>query len=141
MRSGAMLPEVECLPRTEREARVHYREGFAGPGEGGARVGGHVVRPLVIVLPVAALRHEIRHESGQVFQNAGIGVLLDDEARGGVLHEHRANPAANAAALDEGSDFACNVGETAAARADFERLLGDVHPRRYAMIRGNLPGI
>lgn len=136
-----MLPQVERLPGAEREASVHDGERFTRASQGRARVGWHVVRPLVIVLPVTTLRSEIRHEIGQICQNAGIGVLLDDEARGGVLHEHRANPAPNAALLDDSRDFAGNVGEAATAGADFECLLGNVHPRRYAMIRVILPGI
>lgn len=141
MRARAMFPKVKCLPCAEREARVHDRKRLTRPGQGGARVGGHVVRPLVVVLPITALRNEIRHESSQILQNAGVCVLLNDEARGRVLDEHRANPAPNAALLDDGGYLAGNVGEAAAARADFERLLGDVHRRRYAMIRGTLPGI
>src|SRR5437868_12039720 len=54
-----VLPEVDGLPGPERQAARADRNRFIRFRDGAARVRGHVVEPLVVVLPVPMLGGEI----------------------------------------------------------------------------------
>ena len=53
----------------------------------------HVVGPLVVVgVELVALGHQPRQPGLEVAPHRGVGALVDDHARRGVLHEDRAQP-------------------------------------------------
>src|SRR4051812_37254617 len=87
VRRRAMLPNVERLPGAERELVIRDRDRLAGLGDRGADVARHVVGALGVVLVTIALRCDALDPFLKVAEHRGIGVLLDDEARGGVLDE------------------------------------------------------
>jgi membrane protein len=94
----------------------------------------HVVRTLVVVLPGARFRRQIRHEARQITQHGGVGIFLNHQACGGVLHEHRAQSGFDAAARYSGRNFGADVPQTRRARADLERFLVECHGLWYAMV-------
>ena len=49
VRAAAVLEQVDPLPGPERQPSADQRDRQLGPGEGGAQMGRHVVRPLVVV--------------------------------------------------------------------------------------------
>src|SRR5207248_7340865 len=74
------------LPRSERELCATHGQRLRGPGERGADVRRHVVRPLFLVLVVGAFGREPRQERFQIPPHGRVGVLLDDQRGAGVLY-------------------------------------------------------
>ena len=131
--ASAVFPQVEPLPGAQGELARGDGDGFGGFGQRGARVGGHVVRALVVVLPGARFGGEVRHEASQIAQHRRIRVLLNDETRRGVLHEYRAQAGANFAARNHCAHFGGNLPQTCAPRSNLERFLVECHGLWYAM--------
>ena len=133
MRGGAVFPKEQALPGPECKATRRHGHHLGGLGERRASVGRHVVWPLVIVLPGARLRSEIGHETSQIAEHRGIGVFLDDQTRGRVLHKNRAQTGRDLTARHGGSDLRRHIPQTCAAGADFERFLVQCHGLWYAI--------
>lgn len=89
--SRSVLPQVDALPRTQREPTVHERNGQGCRRERRPDVAGHVVWPLEGVRELGiALGHVPTHPSLKVQPRGGIGVFLDDQTRRRMLNHHRA---------------------------------------------------
>ena len=74
------------------QAPIAHRNRQRLPHEGGFDVGGHVVRALVRVAVVVALRSDAVEGVVQVQGNVGARVLVDREARRGVHDEKVGEP-------------------------------------------------
>ncbi len=101
----AMFPNVNPLPGSEDEATIGDRDGFGGVGERGADVGGHVVSAFVIVGVGIILGDETMEKGFEVFEDARIGVFLDEEACGGVAQKEGAETGLNTGFGDDRLDF------------------------------------
>ena len=87
----SMLPEIDRLPRSQREPPSAHGYDLAGLRHRRAQVRRHVVGSLGVVLVGArVLGRDPRHPLVEIAEHGGVGVLLDDERRARVLHEDRA---------------------------------------------------
>lgn len=84
---------------------------------------------------------EIRHEAFEVTQHCGVCVLLNHQARRGVLHEDRTQPRRDFAAGDSRAYFRGYVPQTCAPRADLERFLVESHGLWYAIFSSSTPDL
>jgi hypothetical protein len=90
MRARAVFPEIDALPRAEREAATGQRNRQLHGGQRRSDMRGHIVRPF-IAMPVQriAIDDQPREESIEIAANIGVGVLLNHQARGRVANEQR----------------------------------------------------
>lgn len=90
MRRGAMLVEINALPRAEHQSSALNRNAQRRGRECGAHVRGHVVRAFARVPKQRiAVRHEALKKSFEIALHFGIGVLLNEQRSRGVLHKKR----------------------------------------------------
>src|SRR5262245_50221840 len=100
MRSRSVLPQVHALPRPESELSTGHWNRLGRATDHRARVGRHIIRALVVVFPVSSLGCQIIHPTAEIAEHRRVGVLLNDEARGGVLDEHRAQAGSDTALVN-----------------------------------------
>src|SRR5689334_22573999 len=117
-----MLPEINGLPRAEREPRIGHGDHLARPQERGTEMRRHVVRAFVIVLVAGRLGAQTREPPRKVALYRRVRVLLDQERRARVLHEDGAEPRPNARAPDNARHVTCDVPRTR-CRPDPEHFL------------------
>lgn len=92
---GAMLPKINALPGTEREAVVQNGDAQCDGSERRANMGRHIV---VALGRVAKERITIGRKPGEeslkIAANFGVGVFLDEQRGGRMLdmHSHEAGP-------------------------------------------------
>ena len=115
VRASAVFPQVNTLPRTERQTPFGDGYHFTGLGQSRARVGWHVVRPFVIVLPAPGLGREVAEPAFQITQDRRIGVFLNHQAGRRVLHEYGAETCLDAARGNDLAESFSDVGEALAA--------------------------
>ncbi len=99
-----MLPQIHALPGAQPEPPVGHGDRKAGRGDRRADMAGHVIGPLVRVIPSGAVGHEPVQPTLQVRSGRRVGVLLDQQARGGVPDEHGAQPSAHTRGLHDVTD-------------------------------------
>lgn len=80
-----VLVQVDSLPRAEGEAAAPDGQQEAGAHEGALHVRRHVVVALVQVAVLRALGYQAVQGVGQVQGHVGASVLVDGQARRGVL--------------------------------------------------------
>src|SRR5581483_7019459 len=120
---AAMFPEVNALPSAKAELALHDGNGKRRGGERGLDVRRHVVRSFgVVLIERIALWHESIQPALEVVLRGGIGVLLDDEARGGVADEERAQAVADTRLAHERSHLLRDLVQALAGRAHAELL-------------------
>src|ERR1019366_5851215 len=107
---------------------VLHGDGKLGQGERRADVGGHVVRSLhgVAVEPVV-LGHQAVEEGVEVMHHVRVGILLNGERGGGVLHEDGEQSGAHMGALQPGGDLPGDFVQTLAAGGDLKVVRGYLH--------------
>src|ERR1022692_2029129 len=128
MRRGAMLEQVHALPGTERHPAVLDGDGKLGEGERRAYVGRHVVRPLQrVTVEPAVLGHQAVEEGVQVVYHVRVGVLLNGERGGGMLHEDSEQTGAHPGALQPGGDLAGDFVQAFAAGGDLQAVGSHLH--------------
>ena len=89
----AVLPQIDPLPRAERETPILKRNRKGRRRESRLDMGRHVVGTLERMREVRiVLRYETVEPPFQVTASGWIRVLLDREAGGGVLHHESAQP-------------------------------------------------
>ena len=138
---AAVLPEVQRLPGAKSEPARGHRNRLRGFRHGRARVGGHVVRAFVVVLPGARFGGKIGDEVREVAQHSGICIFLNHEAGRGVLYEHRAQPGADLAAQNHRVHLCGDVPQTCCASTEFQRFLVQCHGLWYAIISSFAPDL
>ena len=112
VRRAPVFPDVDALPSTEPECAAGDRDRQARGGERSADVAGHVVGAFGGVRVVRiALGNVPRHPRFEIVPRGGVGVFLNDQARGGVTDEDRAQ------AFDHRPGAAVAVGPAAPALA------------------------
>ena len=92
MRMMAMFPEVNALPRAQRQLAPLERNAEIHRGQRRAHVSWHVVFAFS-GMPEnwIAIRREPRKQALQVALYFGIGILLNEQRRGRVLQVERGN--------------------------------------------------
>ena len=143
----AVLPEINALPRPESESTAKHRNVEADVGQDAFDMRRHVVRPLVRVPKVGfVFRYEAVEKGFQIFARRGIGVLVDDQARGSMLQEDVAHSRFNAAPGDRLGDLGGDHMEPAARSANVQSMRRDLgHGRiisrgpRTVKVRGKNP--
>ena len=92
MRTQPVLPQIDALPRAQREAGAGERNRELDGGQRGANVSRHVIGTFVAMTEEhIAIGHEAGEETLEVAAHVGIGIFLNDEARRGVANEERAD--------------------------------------------------
>ena len=90
VRMRAVLPQINSLPRSEREFAGVDGNGKIHGGQRGADVRGHVVIALGGVAEKRiAIAHEPRKKRVKVAAHIGVGVFLDEQRGGGVPQMQR----------------------------------------------------
>jgi hypothetical protein len=85
VRVRAMFPEINSLPRPQRELTGAHGQRKIHGRQRGANVRGHVVLALGGVNEQRiAIRHEPREKGVEVAAHVGIGIFLDEQRSGGV---------------------------------------------------------
>lgn len=83
----SMLPEINALPGAEGQSSVGNRDGEIGRGQGGADMGRHVIRAFASVFEQGiAVGNQAREKTFEIQADLGVGIFLDDQRSGGVLH-------------------------------------------------------
>ena len=83
-----MLKQVQTLPGTKRKPTVEEWNGQAGVGERRPDMGGHVIETFRSVPEMLRrLRHQSLKEVAHVERDIRIGILLNDQRTGCVLHK------------------------------------------------------
>lgn len=136
MRPCSVLPHVQPLPRAQTQIAVLHGNRFRRACECRARVRGHVVGPLGIVLPLPRLRGELRHPALEIAEHRGVRVLLDEQARRSVSTEHDADPALDSRSSNHGANEPRHIGKPATRSSDLERLLMSDHATRLRCHNG-----
>lgn len=85
-----MLPQIDGLPDTQREATLQYRYSQTGLRQRSTDMGRHVIGTLRAVGVTTGFRHECRHKAAEVAQDVGIGIFLNDETGTRMGHVNRA---------------------------------------------------
>ena len=133
VRTDAVFEEVDALPGSEGEFAVYKRNRQVHLGKGRFEVSRHVVRTFG-VMPIRTglgpgLGREAIEEGLEVGAHGGIGVLLDEEGRGGVATEDGEQTGMHALLphplVDGGGAFV----EALAPGCDFEDVGCLLHPR------------
>ena len=90
MRRGAVLEEINALPRAERHAPILHRNGKLRGRQRRADVRGHVVGAFdgVPVKPIV-LGHHAAEERVEIGLDIGVGIFLNQQRGRCVLHEDR----------------------------------------------------
>src|ERR1700757_5256553 len=128
MRGSAVLEQVDSLPGSQRHSAADYRNRKVRLGERGPDMSGHVVGALSDVLVIwIVFGNQALEKIGEVADHVGIGVFLNGERRGGVLHENRQQTGLRARGSQPGGDFAGERMQTLAARPDFKRMSELIH--------------
>lgn len=89
VRSPAVLEEEDPLPSSEEHAAGGDGDGFRRPGQGHAKVTGHVIGTFAGVLkPRRVFRDKTVEKFMQILASRGVGVFHDYKATTGVSDEH-----------------------------------------------------
>lgn len=103
-------------------------------------MGGHVIRALVVVDPAPRFGRKLAYPIPEIAEHVGVGVLLNDQAGRGVLHENRAQRSFETAPRHHFGQLARDIAETASGRANFQGFLIDAQlAPDYAIIRSSVP--
>ena len=130
-----MLPEVDTLPRAEREPPADDGNGQARLRQRSPHVGRHVVSPLSRVRPErVSLRHQPTEERLQVVPHVRICVLLHHEARGRVLDKDRAQPLGDTGRLDCVDHLSGDLDEALPSGRDTEQCCHPAHGRIWTSL-------
>lgn len=134
MPSCPMFPQVEPLPGTQSQLARRNWHHLTRARNRAACMGGHVICAFVVMAPSTILGRKLGNPSFEVNANRRIGILLDEQARGRVLNENRAQSGRDAALPDELIDLLGHIHETLAVGDHFERSLGDGHEISFGAV-------
>lgn len=89
MRAGAMFPEINALPGSQRQFTVDQGDAEGGLGQCATNMGRHVVRPLAPMTPAGlAVGRQGGKKGLKIAADIGIGVFLDQQRGRGVPAEY-----------------------------------------------------
>lgn len=128
-----MLDEVQRLPGPEEESPALEWNRLGGMSQGGLCMRRHVVRTLGVVLPLPSFRREMGQPGFEITEHGRVGVFLNDEARGRVLNENRADAGIQTGALDDRGDLSGHVREATPSRPNFQDFPVKGHPTPVAL--------
>ena len=85
-----MFPQINALPRAQREASAAQRQAQIHRRQRGADMRGHVIRALAGVgKQRIAVRHETLEKAFEIPAHVRVGVLLDEQRSRGVPQVQR----------------------------------------------------
>src|SRR5262249_44948051 len=121
MGGRAMLEQVDALPGSERHPAAAHRYGKLGQGESRPDVSGHIVGAFDgVAVKGIILRHPPAEEGVEGMHDVRVGIFLDGQRRGSVLHEHGQQAGRDAEAAQPLVDLAGEFVKTLAARGYME---------------------
>src|SRR4051812_47864021 len=107
MRLAAMLEQINALPGAKREAAIDQRDSQRNLCQRGLEMGGHIVRPFVVMrVEASVLRGDAGEESDDIVLYFGRGIFLDQERCRGVAAEEGEEPFGHASPVDPARDVA-----------------------------------
>ena len=116
---GAVFPQINSLPSSQRELSGVNGNGKIHRRERGANVRGHVVVALGGVDEQRiAVAHEPRKKGVKVTAHVGIGVFLNQQGRGSVAQMQREQSIAEIIFDDPFLDVAGELAQPASARGN-----------------------
>jgi len=117
--SVPMLPKVDPLPCPERQSSRCDGDTETRGGQSALHVGRHIVWAFCGMGEEGiALGNEPSEPSFEVTAGGGVRVLLNDQARGGVLDEDGAEPLGYSGCENDLFDIGRNLDEALAGRLD-----------------------
>lgn len=118
---GAMLKQIDPLPRSKRHTAVHDRNAELGLSKRRAYVGGHVVGPFRSVAIMRVMfRREAFKEVVQIRDDVGVGVLLYGQRRRCVLAKQGEKTGVDSALSNPIRDCRREIIEALASRGDLK---------------------
>src|ERR1035437_8818142 len=115
----AVFPQIDSLPRSEREPASVNRDGKIHRRQRGADVRGHVVVALSSVAEERiAVAHEPREKGVQIAAHIRVGIFLDQQRGGSVAQMQREQPVAKFIFGNPLRHFIREFNQTAPARGD-----------------------
>jgi hypothetical protein len=121
----SVFPQVDALPRTEREAPVREWNRKLHSGQRRADVGRHVIGALVAMLEErVAIGYKAGEETLEISAHVGIDILLHDEARGRVAKKKRQQTAFHAGLGCPIGDWTSDLDQAATGGVEAQRSVG-----------------
>jgi hypothetical protein len=102
------LGEENPLPRPQDESAIFNKQRPGVPQQAGFDMGWRVALGMAVVL---MLRRDGIELAGNIFDNSGVGVLIDQDAGGGVGHKDVTKSVFNAAFSNDIPDFSGDIPE------------------------------
>ena len=125
VRPESVFPQVDALPRSEREASIREWNRKLHSGQRRADVGGHVIGALVAMVEErVAIGYKAGEETLEISAHVGIDILLYYEARGCVANEKRQQTAFHAGRGRPIGDWTSDLDEAATAGVEAQRTVG-----------------
>gem|GEM_PF-5691583 len=112
VRQASMLDQVDALPRAQSHAAADHRNREVHARQHGLEVGGHVVRPFVVVGIARPFGRDAVEPVQQVAAYFPRRILLNQQGGRGVAAEQGKKPLGEADVLLPGGDRAGDIGET-----------------------------
>ena len=120
-----MFPQINPLPRAERQATAAHGNAQIDRGQRRAHVCGHVVVAFAGVREQRiAIRHETLEESLQIGAHVRVGIFLNEQGRRRVPHVERDEAVAETVLGNPRFNRAREVVEAASARGNAQFVLG-----------------
>ena len=124
MRHVAMLPHKDALPGTESTMSVAHGDRDFGLGEYASDMGGHVIRPFLIVDVIGVtVLHQFAHKVFQILAYCRISIFCNNERRTGVLEKDMAKPVVYTTFSNDMVNFAGDIGGSTTIGGDADLLL------------------
>ena len=117
-----MFEEVDALPGSEGKSAVDERDGELHLGERCFEMGRHIVRSFGVMLVGTGLGREVIEVGDEVRAHSGVGVLLNEEGRGGVAAEDGEQAGVHRLLLNPLVDGGRAFVEALAPRCDFDTV-------------------
>jgi hypothetical protein len=128
VRRATMFEQKNALPCAELHLTIEDRHGLAGTCQNHADVRRHVVAAFGTMCEIISIFwHQPLEELFEVASRRWIGILHDDNAATGVLHEDRYCPAFHAAFVDRFLHVISDLVQSLAVGTKFELVVVDTH--------------
>ena len=128
MATASMFPQKDPLPGSQCQAAVADRYQEARPGQDSANVGGHIIRPLIVMgITGVTIGHLANEIALQILKHPGISVFGDEQGGTGVLAEYLTQAGLQARVPHEGCHPTTDVKGTATTGGEGQAGLMEVH--------------
>ncbi len=132
MAPAAMFPQKDPLPGSQCQVAVADGYQETRPGQDSANVGGHIIRPLIVMgITGVTIWHLANEIALQILKHAGISVFGDEQGGTGVLAEYLAEAGLQTRVPHEGCHPTTDVKWTATAGGEGQAGLMEVHDSHW----------